>query len=37
LISQAWRDAKRTILAQAYSFTSAPLAKALLNAHKRGI
>jgi phosphatidylserine/phosphatidylglycerophosphate/cardiolipin synthase-like enzyme len=29
-------DAKRTILVQAYSFTSAPIAKALLNAHKRG-
>jgi phosphatidylserine/phosphatidylglycerophosphate/cardiolipin synthase-like enzyme len=30
-------DAKRTILVQAYSFTSAPLAKALLDAHKRGV
>jgi phosphatidylserine/phosphatidylglycerophosphate/cardiolipin synthase-like enzyme len=30
-------DAKRTILVQAYSFTSAPLAKALLEAHKRGV
>jgi phosphatidylserine/phosphatidylglycerophosphate/cardiolipin synthase-like enzyme len=30
-------DAKRTVLVQAYSFTSAPLAKALLEAHKRGI
>lgn len=29
--------AKTTILVQAYSFTSAPIAKALLNAHKRGI
>jgi phosphatidylserine/phosphatidylglycerophosphate/cardiolipin synthase-like enzyme len=29
--------AKSTILVQAYSFTSAPIAKALLNAHKRGI
>jgi phosphatidylserine/phosphatidylglycerophosphate/cardiolipin synthase-like enzyme len=29
--------AKNTILVQAYSFTSAPLAKALLNAHKRGV
>jgi phosphatidylserine/phosphatidylglycerophosphate/cardiolipin synthase-like enzyme len=30
-------DAKSEILVQAYSFTSAPIAKALLNAHKRGI
>jgi phosphatidylserine/phosphatidylglycerophosphate/cardiolipin synthase-like enzyme len=30
-------DAKRTILAQAYSFTSAPIAKALLDARKRGV
>jgi phosphatidylserine/phosphatidylglycerophosphate/cardiolipin synthase-like enzyme len=29
--------AKHTILEQAYSFTSAPLAKALLEAHKRGV
>jgi phosphatidylserine/phosphatidylglycerophosphate/cardiolipin synthase-like enzyme len=29
--------AKTTILVQAYSFTSAPIAKALLNAHKRGV
>lgn len=29
--------AKSTILVQAYSFTSAPIAKALLDAHKRGI
>jgi phosphatidylserine/phosphatidylglycerophosphate/cardiolipin synthase-like enzyme len=29
--------AKNTILVQAYSFTSAPIAKALLNAHKRGM
>jgi phosphatidylserine/phosphatidylglycerophosphate/cardiolipin synthase-like enzyme len=29
--------AKMTILVQAYSFTSAPIAKALLNAHKRGV
>jgi phosphatidylserine/phosphatidylglycerophosphate/cardiolipin synthase-like enzyme len=29
--------AKRTVLVQAYSFTSAPLAKALLDAHKRGV
>ena len=36
-IVQALGDAKRTILAQAYSFTSAPIAKALLDAHKRGV
>jgi phosphatidylserine/phosphatidylglycerophosphate/cardiolipin synthase-like enzyme len=29
--------AKSEILIQAYSFTSAPIAKALVNAHKRGI
>jgi phosphatidylserine/phosphatidylglycerophosphate/cardiolipin synthase-like enzyme len=29
--------AKNTVLIQAYSFTSAPIAKALLNAHKRGV
>jgi phosphatidylserine/phosphatidylglycerophosphate/cardiolipin synthase-like enzyme len=29
--------AKRSIQAQAYSFTSAPIAKALLDAHKRGV
>jgi phosphatidylserine/phosphatidylglycerophosphate/cardiolipin synthase-like enzyme len=29
--------AKSSILVQAYSFTSAPIAKALLGAHKRGI
>lgn len=30
-------NAKTSVLVQAYSFTSAPIAKALLNAHKRGI
>lgn len=29
--------AKKTIQVQAYSFTSAPIAKALLEAHKRGV
>jgi phosphatidylserine/phosphatidylglycerophosphate/cardiolipin synthase-like enzyme len=29
--------AKSTILVRAYTFTSAPIAKALLNAHKRGV
>ena len=28
---------KSTVLVQAYTFTSAPIAKALLNAHKRGV
>ena len=28
---------KTSILVQAYSFTSAPIAKALLDAHKRGV
>jgi phosphatidylserine/phosphatidylglycerophosphate/cardiolipin synthase-like enzyme len=36
-IVQALNNAKRTILVQAYSFTSAPIAKALLDAHKRGV
>jgi phosphatidylserine/phosphatidylglycerophosphate/cardiolipin synthase-like enzyme len=30
-------NAKRTILVQAYSFTSARIAKALVEAHKRGV
>ena len=30
-------QAKTEILVQAYSFTSAPIAKALLNAHKKGV
>jgi phosphatidylserine/phosphatidylglycerophosphate/cardiolipin synthase-like enzyme len=30
-------EAKRTLLGQAYSFPSAPIAKALLDAHKRGV
>jgi phosphatidylserine/phosphatidylglycerophosphate/cardiolipin synthase-like enzyme len=34
---KALSEAKRTILVQAYSFTSAPIAKALLDAHKRGV
>ena len=29
--------AQSTVLVQAYTFTSAPIAKALLNAHKRGV
>ncbi len=30
-------NAKSEILVQAYSFTSAPIAKALINANKRGV
>jgi len=30
-------NAKSTVLVQAYSFTSTPIAKGLLNAHKRGV
>jgi phosphatidylserine/phosphatidylglycerophosphate/cardiolipin synthase-like enzyme len=37
LIVQALNNAKRSVLVQAYSFTSAPIAKALLDAHKRGV
>jgi phosphatidylserine/phosphatidylglycerophosphate/cardiolipin synthase-like enzyme len=29
--------ARSTVLVQAYSFTSAPIAKALVDAHKRGV
>jgi phosphatidylserine/phosphatidylglycerophosphate/cardiolipin synthase-like enzyme len=36
-IVQVLGNAKRMILVQAYSFTSAPIAKALLDAHKRGV
>lgn len=36
-IVHALTEAKRTILVQAYSFTSAPIAKALLDAHARGV
>jgi len=36
-ITKELNKAKNTILVQAYSFTSAPIAKALLNAHKRGV
>jgi phosphatidylserine/phosphatidylglycerophosphate/cardiolipin synthase-like enzyme len=36
-IVKAIRDAKSNILVQAYSFTSAPIAKALLDAYKRGV
>jgi phosphatidylserine/phosphatidylglycerophosphate/cardiolipin synthase-like enzyme len=36
-IVQAVGQAKTSILVQAYSFTSAPIARALLEAHKRGV
>jgi phosphatidylserine/phosphatidylglycerophosphate/cardiolipin synthase-like enzyme len=36
-IVHALGEATRTILVQAYSFTSAPIAKALLDAHTRGL
>ena len=36
-IVSAIAQAKTEILIQAYSFTSAPIAEALINAHKRGI
>jgi phosphatidylserine/phosphatidylglycerophosphate/cardiolipin synthase-like enzyme len=37
LIVQALHTAKRSVRVQAYSFTSAPIAKALLDAYKRGV
>jgi phosphatidylserine/phosphatidylglycerophosphate/cardiolipin synthase-like enzyme len=37
LIVNAIEEAKTSILVRAYSFTSAPIAKALLDAHKRGV
>jgi phosphatidylserine/phosphatidylglycerophosphate/cardiolipin synthase-like enzyme len=37
LIVKALGKAKATILVQAFSFTSAPIAKVLLEAHKRGV
>jgi len=36
-IRQALNNAKSTVLVQAYSFTSAPIADALVKAHKRGV
>jgi phosphatidylserine/phosphatidylglycerophosphate/cardiolipin synthase-like enzyme len=36
-IVDAINSARRTILVQAYSFTSAPIAKALVEAHRRGV
>ncbi len=37
LIVLALEGAKETVLVQAYSFTSAPIAKALTAAHNRGV
>ncbi len=36
-IVEELNKAKSTVLVQAYSFTSAPIAKALVEAHKRGV
>lgn len=36
-INKVLGQARQEILVQAYSFTSAPIAKALLDAHKRGV
>ena len=36
-VTTALQEAQTTILVQAYSFTSAPIAKALVDAHKRGV
>jgi phosphatidylserine/phosphatidylglycerophosphate/cardiolipin synthase-like enzyme len=36
-IVNALHQAKQAVLVQAYSFTSAPIAKALVEAHKRGV
>ena len=36
-IVKALDAAQQTVLVQAYSFTSAPIAKALVDAHKRGL
>jgi len=36
-VVSALQEAKKTVLVQAYSFTSAPIAKALVDAKKRGV
>lgn len=36
IVKELW-SAKSNVLVQAYSFTSAPIAKALVDAHKRGV
>jgi phosphatidylserine/phosphatidylglycerophosphate/cardiolipin synthase-like enzyme len=37
LVVDVLDNAKQTVLVQAYSFTSAPIAEALRNAHRRGV
>ena len=36
-IVSAVNDAKKSVFVQAYSFTSSPIAKAIVDAHKRGV
>ena len=36
-VVSALNDARETVLVQAYTFSSAPIAKALVDAHKRGV
>jgi phosphatidylserine/phosphatidylglycerophosphate/cardiolipin synthase-like enzyme len=36
-IVQQLNEAKKSVLVQAYSFTSTPIAKAVVDAHKRGV
>ncbi len=36
-VVEALAKAQQTVKVQAYSFTSAPIAKALVDAHKRGV
>jgi phosphatidylserine/phosphatidylglycerophosphate/cardiolipin synthase-like enzyme len=36
-VIEALNEAKQSVYVQAYSFTSAPIAKALVEAHKRGV
>jgi len=36
-VVDALNEAKSTVLVQAYSFTSAPIARALVDAHRRGV
>jgi phosphatidylserine/phosphatidylglycerophosphate/cardiolipin synthase-like enzyme len=37
LKTEAWHQAQKTVYVQAYSFTTAPIAQALVDAHKRGV
>ena len=36
-VVRALKQARQTVLVQAYSFTSAPIARALVDAHQRGV